>query len=151
PGSPPGVETALARLGRQPGATAAAELLVGLVRSATRRAGRGERGPTFPAESALGAVLVVAGRAAHRGVSRARGLPRRAQTSEQSARGVVSRPESRDSATASAFGTWPWRDTSGPDPRSSTRAGARSPIHNYCQYLLSASRGLLCSRCAGTG
>src|SRR5262249_50009013 len=60
------------RLGRQPGATAAAELLVGLVRSATRRAGRGERGPTFPAESALGAVLVVAGRAAHRGVSRAR-------------------------------------------------------------------------------
>src|SRR5262249_28979653 len=60
------------RLGRQPGATAAAELLVGLVRSATRRAGRGERGPTFPAESALGAVVVVAGRAAHRGVSPAR-------------------------------------------------------------------------------
>src|SRR5262249_10200839 len=60
------------RLGRQPGATAAAELLVGLVRSATRRAGRGERGPAFPAESALGAVVVVAGRAAHRGVSPAR-------------------------------------------------------------------------------
>src|SRR5262249_60534853 len=60
------------RLGRQPGATAAAELLVGLVRSATRRAGRGERGPPFPPEPPLGAALVVAGRAAHRGVSRAR-------------------------------------------------------------------------------
>src|SRR5262249_31561514 len=57
------------RLRRQPDATAAAQLLVGLGRGATRR---GERGPTFPAESALGAVVVVAGRAAHRGVSRAR-------------------------------------------------------------------------------
>src|SRR5262249_18335492 len=103
------------RLGRQPGATAAAELLVGLVRSATRRAGRGERGPAFPAESALGAVVVVAGRAAHRGVSRARDYHAGRKPRNSPPVGVVSRPESRDSATASAFGTWPWRDTSGPD------------------------------------
>ena len=58
--------------GREPSPAAAAELLAGLVRRPARAACRCQCGPTFRAEPSLGAVLVVAGRAAHRPRSVAR-------------------------------------------------------------------------------
>ena len=53
------------RPGREPRAAAAAELLAGLVRRATRGATRGERRTAFGTEAPIEAVGVPAGRAAH--------------------------------------------------------------------------------------
>jgi hypothetical protein len=70
------------RHGSQPLTAAAAELLAGLVRCPARGAPSSERGTAFRAEAALGAVVVVAGRAAHRVSCRTPRLPHPARTAE---------------------------------------------------------------------